>query len=398
LDFIAAFFGCLYAGVVAVPAYPPGSNRGLARLIPVVKDAQPVVMLTNSSVGHRFNRGPVQDLNVPWMNIDDIDRSLADQWQDPFVTGDSLAFLQYTSGSTASPKGVMISHQNVLHNESLIQAAFNQTEKSIVVGWLPFYHDMGLIGNILQPIYSGSRCVLMPPQAFLQKPLRWLKCISSYGATTSGGPNFAYQLCVDKITSAEQQGLALDTWKVAFNGAEPVRYETLRRFAEAFEPFGFRASSFYPCYGLAEATLLVASRDPSHDVFVSEKALVSSGVAVEPESVVLVDPKTFKQAAAHETGEIWLKSASVAQGYWNRLRQTEETFRAYLSSGSGPFLRTGDLGFLDNGNLFITGRLKDLIIIRGRNFYPQDIEAAVERSHPALGIGVGAAFSGWARR
>ncbi len=397
LDFIAAFFGCLYAAVVAVPAYPPGSNRGLSRLIPIVNDAKPVVILTNSSLIRRFNRGPVQALNVPWINVDEIDQSLAEQWQDPEVTGDALAFLQYTSGSTASPKGVMISHQNVLNNERLIQKAFNQTDKSVIVGWLPFYHDMGLIGNILQPIYSGSRCVLMPPQAFLQKPLRWLKCISCYGATTSGGPNFAYQLCVDKITPEERQGLTLDSWKVAFNGAEPVRHETLRRFSEAFEQCGFRASSLYPCYGLAEATLLVASRDNSHDLVSSEKALISSGVAVEPDSVILVDPKTFRQTAPNETGEIWLKSSSVAQGYWNRPKETEQIFRAYLSGGtdgsSGPFLRTGDLGFFDNGNLFITGRLKDLIIIRGRNFYPQDVESAVERSHPALGVGVGAAFS-----
>ncbi|HKY30161.1 MAG TPA: condensation domain-containing protein, partial [Pyrinomonadaceae bacterium] len=392
LDFIAAFFGCLYAGVVAVPAYPPRSLRAFSKLKLLMNDAKPGVLLIDSSLARRFDRWGVQDLDVPWINVDEVDQSSSGDWRDPDVSSDTLAFLQYTSGSTATPKGVMVTHRNVLHNEGLIKTAFQQGENSVVVGWLPLYHDMGLIGNVLQPIYSGSRCVLMPPMAFLQRPFRWLRCISRYGATTSGGPNFAYELCVDKINDDERQDLSLDTWKVAFNGAEPVRATTLNRFAEAFEPFGFRRSAFYPCYGLAEATLLVSSSGFSSG---GERLLVSSGQFVEPDSSVIVNPQTMRRLEPGETGEIWLQSQSVAQGYWNRPDETERTFHAYLSdeSGRGPFLRTGDLGLVENGQVFITGRLKDLIIIRGRNFYPQDIELTVEQSHPALRLGVSAAFS-----
>lgn len=417
LDFIAAFFGCLYAGVVAVPAYPPRSNRGLPRLLAILNDASPSFLLANSSVFRRLETQSIQTAELRtlrWMNTDEIDHSLAEEWHDPQVTSETLAFLQYTSGSTAAPKGVMISHGNVLHNEGLINTAFRQTETSIVVGWLPLYHDMGLIGNVLQPLYSGAHCVLMPPMAFLQKPIRWLKCISDYRATTSGGPNFAYQLCVQKITPEQCQDLELDSWQVAFNGAEPVRYETLKQFAEAFAPYGFKPDAFYPCYGLAEATLLVAGRKNSDRIIVSEvtapeqqhsrkyfeeagdgKVLVSSGAAIDPGKVVVVDLETLKPCAAGETGELWLQGPGVAQGYWNRPEETERTFRAYLNEGrgDGPFLRTGDLGFLDDRDVYITGRLKDLIIIRGRNLYPHDIELTVERSHPTLSWGGGAAFS-----
>jgi amino acid adenylation domain-containing protein len=417
LDFIAAFFGCLYAGVVAVPAYPPRSKRGLPRLLAILKDVEPSVLLADPSILRRFNNWSVQPpelITLPWITTDEIDRSLSEEWQDPESTGDTLAFLQYTSGSTAAPKGVMVSHRHALHNEELIKKVFRQTDESMVVGWLPLYHDMGLIGNVLQPLYTGARCVLMPPMAFLQKPVRWLKCISHYRATTSGGPNFAYQLCVQKITPEQCNDLALDSWKVAFNGAEPVRHETLKQFAEAFEPYGFSREAFYPCYGLAEATLLVSGRKNSNRIVFSEvtasgqkplrrpfeeggdgQVLVSSGQFIGSGKVIVVDPETLKPCEAGETGELWLQSISVAAGYWNKPEETERTFRAYLNDGSGdgPFLRTGDLGFLNNRDVYITGRLKDLIIIRGRNLYPQDIEFAIERSHPTLSFGAGAAFS-----
>jgi acyl-CoA synthetase (AMP-forming)/AMP-acid ligase II len=266
LDFVAAFLGCLYGGVAAVPAYPPRSNRTLPRLRAIARDARPAVALTTSALLPSIQAvaGQVPELaGVGCLATDELDSRLAAEWTDPGANGDTLAFLQYTSGSTSAPKGVMVSHGNLLHNETMIQRAFGQSEHSRIVGWLPLYHDMGLIGNVLQPLYLGVPCVLMSPVTFLQRPLAWLRAISRYRATTSGGPNFAYELCTRKL-AAETAGLELDLscWQVAFNGAEPVRAETLERFARAFAPYGFRREAFYPCYGLAEATLFVAGGIP----------------------------------------------------------------------------------------------------------------------------------------
>ncbi|HKH48755.1 MAG TPA: amino acid adenylation domain-containing protein, partial [Thermoanaerobaculia bacterium] len=331
-------------------------------------------------------------------------------WRRPELGPEALAFLQYTSGSTSSPKGVMVSHGNLLHNEELIRQTFEQSSESVVLGWLPLYHDMGLIGTVLQPLYTGAVCYLMTPGAFLQRPARWLEAISRYRATTSGGPNFAYELCVRKVGEAEREGLDLSSWQVAFNGAEPVRAATLRRFAEAFAPCGFRASAFRPCYGLAEATLLVSGWRPEgetrvraleaealerHEVVSGDTArsreLVGCGAAMQ--TVVAVDPESGEPCPPSRIGEIWVASASVAQGYWERPEETAATFGAYLVDGSGPFLRTGDLGFVSEGEVFLTGRLKDLIILRGRNHYPQDLELTAERSHAGLRVGGGAAFA-----
>jgi amino acid adenylation domain-containing protein len=418
LDYITAFFGCLYAGATAVPVYPPRQNASFHRLQSIASDARPAIALTTASTltkAHsRLSQSP--ELNsLRWLTADEAPISLADAWSEPKLGESSLAFLQYTSGSTATPKGVMVSHGNLLKNERLIQTAFQQTGDSIIAGWLPLYHDMGLIGNVLQPLFLGVQCFLMSPVAFLQNPFRWLNLISRHRVTTSGGPNFAYELCINKTTSEQRATLDLSSWSVAFNGAEPVRAETMRRFAEAFEPSGFRPAAFRPCYGLAEATLLVTAgmgRDAAvvkrfdHAALAERcvrvapaevenaKPLVGCGGALPGQRVVIVDPESETCCGQGQVGEIWVSGDSVALGYWNRPEETERVFQARVAvTGDGPFLRTGDLGFIDEGELFVTGRLKDLIIIRGVNHYPQDIELTVEQSHAAMRPGCGGAFS-----
>ena len=415
LEFITAFLGCLYAGTVAVPAYPPRKKRGLNRLAAIANDAAPDVVLTTSSLAPVVQSWVAQTSNLKNVRVlpaDLVPDSEAQGWRDFSVRSDTLAFLQYTSGSTGSPRGVMVTHGNIVANEELIRRAFDQSESSIIVSWLPLYHDMGLIGGVLQPLYVGASCVLMSPVSFLQRPRRWLEVISEYRATTSGGPNFAYDLCVRKISNADCNGLDLSSWKVAFNGAEPVRSETMERFAEKFDRCGFQRSAFYPCYGLAEATLFVTGGDveaepqlasvsaaamqenrivePSED---DDKTLVGCGRPWMDHQVLIVEPETQEPCLPARVGEIWIAGPSVARGYWNRPQESRRDFAARLLTKEGPFLRTGDLGFFRDGQLFITGRLKDLIIVRGRNFYPQDIEYTIENCHPSLRPGCGAAFS-----
>ena len=397
LEFIAAFFGCLYGGVTAVPAYPPRGNREQPRLCAIARDARPRVVLTTSAILARF-RDPgdlIPELRgARWMATDDPSHGAA-AWVDPGARRDTLAFLQYTSGSTADPKGVMVTHGNLLHNQESIRRAFGQDESSVILGWLPLFHDMGLIGNVLQPLYLGARCVLMSPLSFLQQPVRWLEAISRHRATTSGGPNFAYELCLRRIGPEQRAGLDLSSWTVAFNGAEPVRPETLERFASAFAPCGFRAAAFYPCYGLAEATLFVAGGMPDAAPTVAEgRPLVGCGHAGLDQRVAIVEPESGRAVAPGQEGEIWVAGPGVARGYWERPEESERTFGAHLAdTGEGPYLRTGDLGFVAEGELFVTGRIKDLVILRGRNLYPQDVERTAERSHAALRPGHGAAFS-----
>ncbi|HYG65657.1 MAG TPA: fatty acyl-AMP ligase, partial [Thermoanaerobaculia bacterium] len=421
LDFITAFFGCLYAGAVAVPAYPPRAERIDPRLEEIVRDCRPRFVLTTAAILARLrSRGAGTDLgglqDARWIAIDEAGTtgdSDAAEWQEPELGPESLAFLQYTSGSISAPKGVMVTHGNLLHNEGLIRRAFRQTESSVVVGWLPLYHDMGLIGNVLQPLYSGGQAVLMSPWAFLQSPARWLRAISRYRATTSGGPDFAYDLCTRRVRPEQRTGLDLSSWEVAFNGAEPVRAETLERFAAAFAPYGFRRDAFQPCYGLAEATLLVSAGATGGGggpvVLPVNPLALERGVAVESdgpagrrlvgcgrpgEEVRVVNPETAVPLGDGAVGEIWVAGPSVAAGYWERPGASAETFGARLAGEEGPpFLRTGDLGFLAVGELYVTGRIKDLIIVRGRNLYPQDIERTAEGAHRALRPGGGAAFS-----
>ena len=399
LDFISAFFGCLYGGVVAVPVYPPRRNRSLERIQAIADDADAKVALTTDTVLSRVM--PLIDetphlKSLTWLATSQVPADLEEKWDMPDVHGDTLAFLQYTSGSTGTPKGVVLNHANLMHNSALIAYSFEHTRSGKGVFWLPSYHDMGLIGGILQPLYIGRPNVLMSPMSFLQKPYRWLSAISRFNASTSGGPNFAYDLCVRKITPEQRRTLDLSTWRVAFNGAEPVHADTIEAFCEAFEPCGFRREAFYPCFGLAEATLIVAGGyafDPpvlrSFDaaalargqVFDADpqdqgaKTMVGCGQNLPDQKIVIADPETMTACPPGRIGEIWVQGPSVAQGYWQQPDSTKATFKARLKGTSeGPFLRTGDLGFLLDGELFITGRVKDLIIVHGVNYYPQDIE------------------------
>ncbi|MGZ3460442.1 MAG: fatty acyl-AMP ligase, partial [Archangium sp.] len=421
LDYAAAFFGALYAGVVAVPVYPPDPtrlHRTLPRLRAIAQDAQATLVLTLGSIRELVDGLASQAPELAalcWVATDELTPGLEAEWRPPEVTPGTLAFIQYTSGSTAVPKGVLLTHGHLLHNEAIIQRAFGSGEDSVGVSWLPMYHDMGLIGCVLQPVYAGFPIVLMPPEAFLQKPVRWLRALSRYRGTHSGGPNFAFDLCARKVTPEERETLDLSTWRYAFNAAEPVRPDTLERFTRAFAPRGLRPDALRPLYGLAEATLMVTgsfqgTRRTVRTVdgaalepwWVSElpegtpgsRRLVGLGRSWLEQQVVIVDPVTRTRCASDRVGEIWVSGPSVAQGYWNRPEETEHTFRARRAdTGDGPWLRTGDLGFLHDGELFFAGRLKDLVIIRGRNHYPQDLERTVEESHPALRPGCGAAFS-----
>ena len=417
LDFIAAFFGCLYAGVVAVPIYPPNRENDLDRFAKVVSDAACAGVCTHAarveSVHAAMAAAPALQ-GLTCLTTDGIDPVQADLWRNPVLGPDTLAFLQYTSGSTGTPKGVMVSHANLLHNQELIKRAFHHSQRSVVVSWLPLYHDMGLIGHVLHPLYMGITSVLMAPGTFIYKPVCWLQAITRYRATTSGGPNFAYDLCVRRVTQEQMAGLDLSSWEIAFNGSETVRRDTLERFAEKFAACGFRRAATFSCYGMAESTLFITSSSKSTfpatrsldntalqrhrvarmtDASTASVDVVSCGRALG-QHVVIVDPNTRHCCPPDRVGEIWVKGASVAQGYWNNAEATAVTFGATLAdTGEGPFLRTGDLGFIEDGELFVTGRLKDLIIIRGRNYYPHDIEATVRASHPALGHSSGAAFS-----
>ncbi|MEN1679005.1 MAG: aminotransferase class I/II-fold pyridoxal phosphate-dependent enzyme [Planctomycetota bacterium] len=420
LEFVAAFFGCLYAGVTAVPAYPPRRNRNLGRIESIVGDATPKVALTTHSVFDRVEPTlkEVAELEqLDWRCTDDIGDTAASEWVDPKVTGETLAFLQYTSGSTGTPKGVMLSHGNLLHNTAMILEAFEAQPAGAGLTWLPLYHDMGLIGGVIQPIYYGRPNTLLTPTHFLQKPVRWLRALSDSGAEVSGGPNFAYDLCVERVTDEEKKSLDLSQWQVAFNGAEPVRSETMKRFCEAFAECGFRPETFYPCYGLAEGTLLVAGGEKSSVPVVGRfdaealkqghgadakhgataQEIVGSGGPLLGQRVLVVDPETRTPCREGVVGEVWVAGPSIAKGYWRRPELSEETFAARVAgSGEGPFLRTGDLGMLaknDRGvdELFITGRLKDLIIVRGANHYPQDIEQTVADAHEQLPPSSGAA-------
>ena len=416
LEFVEAFVACLYAGVVAVPAYPPGSKRSLPRLEALLEDAQPAAVLSASSLAPRLQARRSGLDRLPWRITDLVDGAEALSWQAPDKpAAGEPAFLQYTSGSTSAPKGVMVGEANLLYNEAMIQRAFEQSERSVIVSWLPLYHDMGLIGGVLQPLFVGAHCILMAPVAFLQRPVRWLRAIERFRGSTSGGPNFAYDLCCQRISAEECRDLDLSSWQVAFNGAEPVRAATLERFATTFAPCGFDRRALFPCYGMAEVTLFatggaVADAPRCLDVDGGEierdrvlevaadaptrQRLVGSGGVPAGTEVVVVEAETRRLCSPDQVGEIWIAGPHVAGGYWGNPDATARDFGARLEGDPqrGPFLRTGDLGFLNRGELFVTGRLKDLIIIRGRNLYPQDIELVAEGAHPELSPAGGAAF------
>lgn len=409
IEFIKAFLGCLHAGIIAVPAYPPGPNQKLDRITGIIKSCQPKAFLTDKQNAEKLSSQPM------FSNFHVVDtestQNNPDSLADFGLVRHEIAFLQYTSGSTGEPKGVVVTHQNLMENEKMIKEAFGSESFKSVVGWLPIYHDMGLIGNILHPLYIGATCTFMSPTSFLRNPYFWLKAVETYQAQVTGGPNFAFEHCVSKINLDQLNSLDLSSLELVFTGAEPVHPETLRRFSQKFSQCGFREQAFYPCYGLAEATLFVTGHqknaNPIVKTFSKESieqnrvadpkntddayTLVSSGKVSSGCEVLIVDPTTHLKTNA--VGEIWVKGPHVANGYWGNQELSEATFQAKAIDSEGSYLRTGDLGFLDEGNLFICGRSKDLIIVRGRNIYPQDIEYAAQVSHQGIRQGCVAAFS-----
>ena len=419
LEFMAGFFGCLYGGAIAIPAYPPRPDQSLSRLEGIVADAQAKLILTTKPLLPYLKGRFAQNSILATIQLLDtnniITQNLESHWQEPNINGDNLAFLQYTSGSTGKPKGVMITHKNVLHNLAMGHEQSDITPESITVTWLPFGHNTGLVVGVLQPLYGNFPVKIMSPLDFLQKPFRWLMAISRYKATQSLAPNFAYDLVCFQTTPEERAMLDLSNWELAVSGAEPIRAETFERFIKTFQPYGFRPEALTAGYGMAESvfgiSLALRTEPPvilnvdkaeftKNRVLValdendSTQKIVSCGRAGSEEKILIVNPETLTECANSQVGEIWVSSLSITQGYWNKPQATAETFHNYLKdTQEGPFLRTGDLGFLLNDELFVTGRLKDLIIIRGSNHYPQDIELTVDRSHQALRPSCGAAFS-----
>ncbi len=420
LEYICAFLGCLYAGAIAVPAPPPQRNQNLSRLQFIAHNCRANTLLTNEAVWRKLQNNPtihtvLNQLNLYGVVTDELESATAHLWSRPDIQPEDIAFLQYTSGSTGDPKGVMISHRNILQNSESIYRFFGHSNQSHTLSWLPPYDSMGLVGSILQPLYGEFPSTLFPPIYFLRNPLRWLRAISRYGATTSGGPNFAYELCLKTAKSEDLENLNLSHWAVAFNGSEPVRPQTLERFARTFLSCGFRPEAFNSCYGMAESTLMLtggelqtlptlchldsAALERGKVVVktrpnVGSRTLVSSGFPQTHGKLLIVNPQSEEVCPEGTVGEIWVAESSIAQGYWGRPEQTQAVFQAWPSKEKkGPFLRTGDLGFLWKNELYVTGRLKDLIVIRGQNYYPQDIELTTEQSHPSLAAGAGAAFS-----
>lgn len=399
-EYVAAFYGCLYGNVIAVPAYPPEParlDRTLPRLRAIIADAQASVVLTSTAilafVEPILAHAP-ELAALAWIATDPL--ADASSWSRPALTEDDLAFLQYTSGSTGTPKGVMLSHRNLLENSEVIRRAHEYHEHTRMVAWVPPYHDMGLIGSIIQPVYSGFPCTLMSPMTFLRKPLTWLQAITQLRATSSGAPNFAYDLCARKVTAEQRQKLDLSSWDMAYCGAEPVRNDTLERFTKTFASCGFSRSAFYPCYGLAEATLIATGGKKGTGYTVSRNASVSCGQTVTGGDLAVVDPDLRTRCEPGGIGEIWLRSASVASGYWNRPEETMQTFAARIEGETGTWLRTGDLGLVQHGELYVTGRLKELIIVRGLKHSPSDLEATIEQTQwdtPHFRPGGSAAFS-----
>ena len=406
-DYVAAFFGCLYAGVIAVPAYPPESTRRhhQERLLSIISDAEPRLLLTIASL----SEGLAQIENAPKvLSVDTLEAQQADQWVEPDLKADDIAFLQYTSGSTALPKGVQVSHGNLVANEVLIRRGFgiDLNPDDVIVSWLPLYHDMGLIGGLLQPIFSGVPCVLMSPAYFLGRPLRWLEAISEYGGTISGGPDFAYRLCSERVSESALERLDLSRWRVAYSGSEPIRLDTLERFAEKFAACGFTPNNFFASYGLAEATLFVAGGTRGRGIpalRLDEQALaanraepgqgpaiMSCGTGQPDHAVLIADPHTLTELPDQCVGELWATGPSIAHGYWRNPQASAKTF---IQHAGRTWLRTGDLGFIRDGEVYITGRLKDLLIVRGHNLYPQDIEQTIEREVEVVRKGRVAAFA-----
>lgn len=422
LDYLAALFGCMFAETLAVPAHPPDPAR-LARTVPrlqaIAEDAGITAVLTHSSLTDLREQLPESIRDAKWIQADTLDPKAASRWSAPRLGPESIAYLQYTSGSTAAPKGVMVSHGNLIHQLADFDQGYDHGPNSVTVTWLPPFHDLGLVYGFFLPLFVGSHSVSMPPLAFMQRPYRWLKTISDFRGTHAPAPNFAYDLCALKISEAEREELDLHSWRVALNGAEPIRKQTEERFFETFAPCGLSADTLSHAFGMSEATAKVSSEhigmanvflplDP--DAYEHNEArllpsedprarwVAGCGVMTGDTTIAIADPDTLERRPDSHVGEVWIKGATVAKGYFNNPEATETTFRAQLAGdGDGPYLRTGDLGFLRDGHLFITGRLKDMIIIRGQNHYPQDIEWTIGTRHPSLRPNCAAAFSVEAR-
>lgn len=422
LEVVAAFCGCLYAGVIGIPVPPPESGRlkrTLPRLGSIIKDANATFALTTNSI-LQLIENVKEDFpefqQMQWLTHESIELELAENWQDPQINKDQLAYLQYTSGSTAIPKGVMLSHFNLMHHAGYLQKACGYNQDTVTITWMPYFHDYGLVEGITVPLYNGTPCYLMSPFAFIKRPIQWLRNITKYGGTHSQAPNFAYDLCVKRIKPKDIKELDLSSWQAAGNAAEPINPRVMAQFVETFSPCGFKWETFAPAYGLAEYTLLVSSKpkgtmpvltcvdssgieqdkviEANPDQEKGVRFIPSCGRLVCQTKVAIVHPETLSRCNPDEIGEIWVSDPSVAQGYWQREEESERTFRAYIKdTGEGPFLRTGDLGFLKDGELYITGRIKDLIIIRGTNHYPQDLEWTVQHLDPVFRADYGAAFS-----
>jgi acyl-CoA synthetase (AMP-forming)/AMP-acid ligase II len=415
LEFIEAFLGCLFAGVVAVPAVPPANRRARESWTAVARATRPSVVLTQE----RF-RGLVDDLlkevgpgRVEC--LEDLYAGEAPPWRAPDLRPETIAYLQFTSGSTGTPKGVVVTHGNLLHNCALLEAAVSLPAGARMVSWLPFFHDWGLVGCVVFPLSVGMPCYLLDPADFLYAPSRWLRAIAQFGAAISCAPSFAYEACATSVREEEKPGLDLSRWEVAMVGAEPVRRETLRRFAVSFAGCGFRPEAFYPTYGLAEATLIVSGGNrtappvylavdrralegrrvvPVSEEDPSARVLVGCGRPVGDQRVRIVDGETRRAGAPEEVGEVWVSGSSVTGGYWGQVEETHRTFGASLAGeDGGPWLRTGDLGFLWDGELFLCGRSKDVIIKAGNNYFAEDVEHSAGGSHPSLRAGCGAAFA-----
>ncbi len=419
-EVIAAFCACLYAGVIAVPVPPPEAGRlkrALPRMKAILEDAGASLVLTTDRTIALLQEVRAQFPefeDMRWIDTETIDLDLADRWQASQLNPHHLAYLQYTSGSTAAPKGVMVTQHNLMHHCAYLTQASGYTPESVTVTWMPYFHDYGLVEGLIQPLYNGTPCYILSPFTFVKHPLRWLEAISRYRGTHSQAPNFAYDLCVQKHQS-DRSALDLSCWQVAGNAAEPINPHVMERFAETFAPYGFHWHTFAPAYGLAENTLLVSAKphqNPPVFIHLDVAALEKNRVAAKPPDrqgtrtyvscgrpigqtqVAIVNPETRTRCEPDEIGEIWVSDSSVARGYWKQPQVTGETFCAYLARlANGPFLRTGDLGFIDAGELYVTGRLKDLIIIRGTNHHPQDLEWTVQQVHPELRANCGVAFS-----
>jgi acyl-CoA synthetase (AMP-forming)/AMP-acid ligase II len=420
LDFVAAVFGCLQAGMVGVSAMPPHPKR-LHRIEPrlraVAADADVHAVLSTAAIRAAamplFADGLVL-AGTRWIAVDDAQENMA---RGVTVSRPSdLAFMQYTSGSTSHPRGVMLTHANLLANAEVLSRNMRLSSESRAFCWLPPSHDMGLVAGILQPVYLGYPSALMSPLTVIKRPLRWLEGVSNFRATVSGAPDFAYELAVRRTTPEQRESLDLSCWEVAFNGAEPIRVRTIEAFRDAFAPYGLRRSSVYPCYGLAEATLMVTGptrrREPTLlavDAHGLEQGrvqppsqgsravtLVGCGEAADGHEIVIVERKTRRRARADEVGEIWVYGPSVAQGYWRREAASRAVFEARIEGDevtSRGFLRTGDVGFVRNRELFIVGRVKDVIILNGRNHHAHDLEAIADSSHHRLRPHCSAAFA-----